>query len=346
MGVIMFFHMFMILFYLTVDEHLSMLDKENIFTKFPINAHYLSQPFFNNTNINSKDFVNMIQNNNLNSFVGFELLDTKAQINETHTTLVYLNEYLSKFHYPLTKGKWLNKTKKNGIVIGGALTQKYNIGDKVSLTSSKHTEEAEIIGIMGIDYKFMFLNVAGKNLNFGKILTQSNDNLILTLNMNFLSMSSCSLSTLALTVDEGKLHSVSNLGINTENKTPIREMNNINSKSEYINVHNKVMLITMLFSIVFSIVYQIYIYILKSKESILILYEQGMSYIELSLVLTFPQFLNMLAACTLEIIYRLVTHSEKKQIICWDISILFSVLFLITILVHLATRRLLKKTMA
>lgn len=319
LSILMFFQSFMMLFFYAVDIHNANVDKETIFTSFPPNAVYISYPFDNTDHKNTKTFLQSVSSSPLISYVGYNQTTRFATADNSETNLVFLTPYLMKFTYPLTDGTWFSSQEDSGIIIGGKLSAKYHVGDKIVLSTDSKTAEKTVIGNMGTKYKYMGINVAGDNLNFGRISIESTDNLILTLDKDFFASSSESSELLALVVDETKLDTISKLGINSKNVIPFQNMHKNNTLSLSSYTQNKILICTVTITIFLFIIYQTYLYILKNQNSLLVMWQQGMSYTELTFALTIPYLWNLCIGYMLHLAYQFITHMESTSTILWSI---------------------------
>ena len=169
----MYFNVFMIIFYSISEEYSNIVDKKNIFTTYPPNACYVCNPFNEREYVNEQDFLNSITEHDLNMSVGYEIINTKKRTSEGEQVLVYINNYLMKFCYPIKNGRWFYSNEYDGVVIGGSLSKKYDVGDSISLYTEGNYDKVRIIGNLGVNYEFMFLNRIGDELNYGAILTMA-----------------------------------------------------------------------------------------------------------------------------------------------------------------------------
>lgn len=338
-----YFNVFMIIFYCISEEYTNAVDNHNIFTASPPNACYVCNPFYEGECVNEQDFLNNINEYNLDTTVGYEIVNTRKRTSEGQQVLIYVNNYLTNFCYPIKNGRWFDNKEYDGVVIGGSLSKKYDVGDSILLYTEENYDEVKIIGNLGENYTFMFLNRVGDELNYSTISTKSNDDIIVTNCIDYLDKDNIVLSTSALVIDQSSIQSATELGINTEKLVPFRNMSKVRSQSPQVRMKNRIIFFLILLSIIFCIAFGISLYSFKSRNILCLLWKQGMNNYQLTIILMIPQVFNVLLACTLQLLYRIIVKTDTINTILYAAKILYLLVCFILVYTFFVMQAFMKK---
>jgi len=111
--------------------------------------------------------------------VGYQIdsiVEVEGYINErdpewSDVSFINMNALMwESLQYRLEEGEWFNKTyatdKELQVIIGGDMSEKFDVGDRISIHTEKGTKEAVIIGDLGRDYFIFEFNLWGVGQTF------------------------------------------------------------------------------------------------------------------------------------------------------------------------------------
>ena len=328
MMIVCFFNIFLGLFFYTENALFQREYNRNIFVSFPQKAMYVSEPFQDEKDVSG--FMQVMDESNLSHHVGYSCSYLNVDI-EPIEKYVYLNEYMLMFEHPLEKGTWLKEDDE--IILGGPLSSKYAIGDSYYM-GTKYI--GKIVGILGEEYSFMFLNVSGEKLSYENIFSKTDENIVITCNKRLRDELNMEISMSAITLDEKGHRKLETMGYNLNKCEDISQMHNDEYQMRETRL-NRLMIIMLICSIVMASFYLLHIYISKNIGEFRIMWEQLYSDLELAISLSIPLIIDILMACMSAIFYALkflrsdVLNENLYGVLPWIIIFSIICIFVLTV---------------
>jgi len=321
--IFMYFNLLIGLLFYVNHELFEIEYNRNIFVDFPTDAMYICAPF--DGNIDEDDFIQVVDHADLNSHVGYvcSYLEHEKECLEQY---VYLNEYMLKFEYPLQQGEWLKNDDE--VIVGGDFSSEYKPGDSYYIGS---TYIGTVAGILGKEYSFMFLNVSGEELSYKNIFSRSSENIIITNNKKMWDLFNMKISTRAIMADGYGYEKLEAEGYQLRNCEYFNQMQGDEYDLRQTHV-NWLMMVLLVCSMILSSFYLLYIYVCKNARDFRVMWEQGYSYVELSVCLSVSLFIDIIVSYIGVRIYSFkVLKTDIVNHSLYDILLLFTAISFVCI---------------
>lgn len=295
--IFVFFNLLLGLLFYANKELFELRYNKNIFESFPSDSRYVSDPFYNGKD--SDRFMREVKNSILDHHVGY-LCSYLNYENEFLEKYVYLNDYMMNFKYPVEDGEWIKNEEE--VVVGGDFSSEYKIGDLFYIDS---VYIGKVVGTLGKEYSFMFLNVSGEKLSYKNIFFRTSEKIAISNNRLLRDLPNMKISTNAIIVDEYGSKSLESKGVNLKNYVYFSQMGN--DEYEIRETHiNVLMVVILIFSIVLSLFYLLYICVCKNANKLEIIWEQGYCNIELAVCLVVPLIIDIMISYICVRIYSFI----------------------------------------
>lgn len=283
--IVVFFNLLLGLLFYANKELFELEYNKNIFVSFPIDSKYISDPFYGQRDSNY--LIQEVKSSNLNYHVGYlcSYINHKKEHLENY---VYINEYMMKFKYPMEYGEWIKNEEE--VVVGGDFSSEYKLGDLFYIDS---IYIGKVVGILGKEYSFMFLNVSGDKLNYKNIFSRLSENIVISNNKQLCDLLNMRISERAIMADEYGYKKLVSKGFNLKNYVELNQMGS--DEYEIREGHVSVLMFgLLLFSIILNTFYLLYICVCKNGNKLKIMWEQGYSNLELTACLVVPLIIDII----------------------------------------------------
>ncbi len=325
--IVVFFNLLLGLLFYANKELFELEYNKNIFVSFPIDSKYISDPFYSQKDSNC--FMQEVEGSDLNHHVGY--LCSYINLEKEHLeNYVYINEYMMKFKYPMEYGEWIKNEEE--IVVGGDLSSEYKLGDLFYIDSMYI---GKVVGILGKEYSFMFLNVSGDKLSYKNIFSRLSENIVISNNKRLCDLLNMKISERAIMADEYGYKKLVSKGLNLKNHVDFNQMKS--DEYEIREVHISVIMFGLLiFSIILNTFYLLYIHVCKSGNKLKIMWEQGYSNLELTACLVVPLIIDIIISYICVRIYSFnvlekdIADNKLYGILMFSIIFSFVCVFILT----------------
>ena len=193
-----------------------------------------------------------------------------------------------KFKYTRENGEWIKNEEE--VVVGGDFSSEYKLGDLFYIDS---IYIGKVVGILGKEYSFMFLNVSGDKLNYKNIFSRLSENIVISNNKQLCDLLNMRISERAIMADEYGYKKLVSKGFNLKNYVELNQMGS--DEYEIREGHVSVLMFgLLLFSIILNTFYLLYICVCKNGNKLKIMWEQGYSNLELTACLVVPLIIDII----------------------------------------------------
>lgn len=315
-SILLFSSVLFTLFFFTVQLYKKDQEKILLFKSYPENACYISYALEKIENKGYQYFENEINRNSAEDIIGYELINRNYTVSGEKIVTVYINKYLRKFEYFLKSGNWFKESNSSGIIIGGDLCNKYNIGDTIIIKTDKKEDFAfYIIGKLQSKYEIMLLNVAGDELNFSSIGTENIGNIVITINRDIMTTDTTFMNKLAVVMDGSQIRSNNIISLSSKQITSFKELYLNSYKTDNISIYSNGMIILLITVTIICLLYEIYLYICNHKGVLYTLLDLGLNYFKISFVVLIPHVINAIIGFFVVFGYQRIAFYEKKSTI-------------------------------